>query len=112
MNKQRRKELYEIERKLLLVIRLDEKTADVDDIQEKLESVKGDLESVLMDEEDYKDNIPENLQGSIRYDAAEDACSNIEMAIDSLEYALSIENLNDIIDSVEEAIDYISDAAM
>lgn len=112
MNKQRRKELYEIERKLLLVIRFDEKTADVDDIQERLENVKGDLESVLMDEEDYKDNIPENLQGSIRYDASEDACSNIEMAIDSLEYALSIENLNDIIDSVEEAIDYINDAAM
>ena len=110
MNKERRKELDQIEKQLLLLTNFDEETADVDDIKEKLLSIKDNLEAVLMDEEDYRDNIPENLQGSIRYDTAEEACSNMEMAIDSIEFALSIDDFNDIVDSVEEAVDYISDA--
>lgn len=55
MNKQRRKSLN----KLI----------------EKLEEVKSDLESLKDEEEEYRDNMPENLQGSERYEKAEDNCS-------------------------------------
>ena len=41
--------------------------------------------SIAADEQDYLDNIPENLQGSERYEAGENAVENLEDAIDWLE---------------------------
>ena len=65
MNKQRRKE--------------------ISDLIERFESLCGDVESILEEEEEYRDNIPENLQGSERYERAEEACDNISSALDSLD---------------------------
>ena len=50
--------------------------------------------NILMDEEEeYKDNMPENLQNSERYEKAEEACDNLYEAISNLEEALdNIEN--------------------
>lgn len=73
MNRVRRKELQEL----------------YDIIYEAKERLE-----MLHDEEEYMDNIPENLQSSERYEKA-------EAAVDALDSAVS---------SLEEALDYIEEA--
>lgn len=68
MNSPRRKELQRI----------------IDD----LTVLKADLEAVMEEEEEYRDNMPENLQGSERYEKADEACDNLSDAIDSIEDAI------------------------
>ena len=63
-------------------------------LQERLEAIKDEIQSVLEDEEEYRDNMPENLQGSEKYEKADNACDNLSYAVDSLE---------DVISSLEEA---------
>lgn len=75
MNKNRRKALEEIRTQL-------------SDLYDLLEEVKGE-------EEEYRDNMPENLQNSERHEIAENACENMDSALSSL----------------EEALDYIESAA-
>lgn len=62
--------------------------------QELLEQAQGIIEDCLSEEEDYRDNMPENLQGSEKYDIADNACDNMDSALESIEEAIS---------SVEEA---------
>ena len=50
-----------------------------------------DLNEIRENEEEYHDNIPENLQGSVRAEESEEA----------------IESLNNAADSVSEACDYL-----
>jgi molecular chaperone GrpE (heat shock protein) len=57
--------------------------------QEMLEDAKSIIEDCLSDEEDYRDNMPENLQGSEKYDIADSACYNMESVIDSIDSAVS-----------------------
>ena len=73
MNRARRKELQELYN-------------IISEAKDRLET--------LHDEEEYKDNIPENLQSSERYERA-------EAAVDALDSAVS---------SLEEALDYIEEA--
>lgn len=80
MNKTRRKELYSVANKLLALKRTNE-----DDIETELESAKNDLDMILYEEESYMDNMPENMQSGYKYQKAEDACANIENAIDALD---------------------------
>lgn len=61
MNKQRRKELNEI--------------------ISKLENLRDDLECLQGEEQDYYDNMPENLQCSERGERAEEAVSSLEDAL-------------------------------
>lgn len=68
MNNQRRKELERI----------------ISILQDTL----GALQNILSEEEDYMDNIPENLQGGERYSVAEEACDNMSAAIDAMEEAI------------------------
>ena len=73
MNKQRRSELQTI--------------FDI------ISNAKENLEILMDEEEEYKDNIPENLQNSSRYKKAEEACDNLYEAISNIEEALdNIEN--------------------
>lgn len=95
MNKNRRKELYAVVNKLLAL-----KNAN-DGVEMDLESAKNDLSMILYDEESYMDNIPENMQGGYRYQTAEDACDNIECAIDALDD-----------EDVDSAINYIYSATV
>lgn len=71
MNKNRRKEIREI-------------------INE-LEELKEKIEMVLAEEQDYYDNMPENLQGSERGEIAESAIFELEESLDNIDNA--IENL-------------------
>ena len=68
MNKQRRKTLNEL--------------------YDKLAELRDLLDEVKCEEEDYRDNMPENLQNSERYEIAENACDNMASALSSLEEAL------------------------
>lgn len=49
------------------------------------------LTELLEAEEAYRDNIPENLQGSIRYEAAEQAVESLTEAVSALEGAFTEE---------------------
>jgi len=68
MNKQRRKEL--------------------DTIYRKIENLLQDLETVCGEEQDAYDNIPENLQDSERGETMYNAIDNMESALSSLEEAM------------------------
>ena len=65
------------------------------DIQSKIEELQCLLEDIKDDEEMAKDNMPENLWESERYEMMEEAVSNMEYALD---------NLQDAIDNIEEAM--------
>jgi hypothetical protein len=69
MNKQRRKEIQ--------------------DIVDRLDVIMTDMESVRDDEQDYMDGFPENLQGSVKYEKAEENVDNLGCACDSLEEVIS-----------------------
>lgn len=68
MNKVRRKELQEL--------------------YDIISEARDRLEMLHEEEEEYKDNIPENLQGSERYEKAETAVDALDSAISSLDEAL------------------------
>jgi len=53
------------------------------------EDIKGVLEAIKEEEEEYRDNIPENLCGSEWYEVAEEAIYNLDEAIDALDTAVS-----------------------
>lgn len=55
-----------------------------------LEGIKNELESICSDEQDYFDNMPENLQGSQRGCDSEEAIGQMEEAVSSIEEAISI----------------------
>ncbi len=65
-------------------------------IIDQLEELKGSLEDLQAEEKEYRDNMPENLQGSERYERADAACDGLEEAVSGLE---------DVICSIEEAME-------
>ena len=67
---------------------------EINSIIEQIVDLKNNLENILEDEDDYRDNMPENLWGSKRYEISENASSNLEFAISSLE---------EVIDYLEES---------
>lgn len=68
MNKQRRKQL--------------------DVIIGAIRIIRDDLESIMNEEEEYRDNMPENLQGSEKYETADNACEALYEALDELDEAI------------------------
>lgn len=54
-----------------------------------LQEALAELESLRDEEQDYFDNMPENLQGSERGSAAEQAASNLSEACSGIEEAIS-----------------------
>ena len=57
--------------------------------------IKNNLEDILAEEEDYFNNIPENLQGSIRGEESEEAIDTLTEMIDAIEEC--IDNLDSIL---------------
>ena len=57
---------------------------------EDIEAIKSELESICSDEEDYFNNMPENLQNSIRGTDSEEAIDHMNDAVSSIEEAISI----------------------
>ncbi len=64
-------------------------------LSELLEELRISVETLRDEEQEYMDNMPENLQGSERYEVAEAAISNLDDAMDSI---------GDAISSIEEAM--------
>ena len=69
----------------------------LDEVISKIEEAKELLENLQAEEEEYRDNMPENLQGSERYEAADAAVDNMSSAVDALDEAIS---------SIESAQEY------
>jgi len=65
-------------------------------LADRLEEIKSALEDLQAEEEEYRDNMPENMWGGERYEKAEDAISNMEDAVSSLE---------DVLSSIESAME-------
>lgn len=65
-------------------------------IIDRPEDIKADLEEITYEEEEYRDNIPENLQSSEKYERADEACDNLNDAADTL---------NEVIDSITTAME-------
>lgn len=57
-------------------------------IADAITAAKEELESIQTDEEDYRDNMPENLQGSERYEIADAAVDSMSSAVEALEEAI------------------------
>ena len=81
MNNQRRRELNRIATAM-------ESVSMPVDIEE-LEGIKSDIESVLWDEEFAFDNMPENLQYSMRGEVSQEAQDNMNEAIDLIDEFIS-----------------------
>lgn len=65
MNKQRREKIREV--------------------RNEIETCMNKLQTILDEEQDYFDNMPENLQGSMRGSDSEDAIDTMESCIDGLD---------------------------
>lgn len=88
MNKPRRKQIQEV-------------IAKLNRLQEDMEILMEEIETITDEECEYRDNMPENLQGSERYEKAEAACDALESAKDELESAK--DSIDDVVSSLEEA---------
>lgn len=60
----------------------------IEELSVQIEDLRNLLEEIMAEEEEYKDNMPENLQTSERYEIAENACDNMDSALSSLEEAI------------------------
>lgn len=60
----------------------------LNDIKDQIEMLRCTLEQLAEEEEEYRDNMPENLQGSERYEKADEACDSLSSALDSLDEAV------------------------
>ena len=99
MNKARRKELSKVVCELNII---KDKAALYDCINT--------LESIRDDEQDYYDNIPENLQYSQRAEDSEAAIENMEEALDLLNELYEADVFDKDSELIEEAIEKIEDA--
>jgi len=59
----------------------------LEELLDKIAEIRNLVEAIKDEEEEYRDNIPENLQGSKRYETAEAACDVLCEAVDLLEEA-------------------------
>lgn len=87
-----------------------------------IESARDEIEDILWEEEDAYDNMPENLQYSMRGEESSEAIDNLQEAVDKLEEAIEVleeinnmdkddEEYEDEKESKENDInDYINDA--
>jgi predicted RNase H-like HicB family nuclease len=101
MNKLRRLEL----RKIIRTINNARNDSDLD-------NCINTLDGILWDEQNYYDNIPENLQYSERATTSEEAIENIEEALEYLNEAISCEDKYEFMNDIKKAIDCIDSAIL
>lgn len=71
-----------------------------------IEDIKDEIEDILWDEEDAYNNMPENLQYSMRGENSSDAIDSLQEAVDALEEAIDIFNeLDDLKDEYNNTED-------
>lgn len=69
----------------------------------ELDVLRGEIESTKEEEQEYYDNIPENLQNSERAENSEYAIDDLDSAISNIENAL--EYTNDALNNLESSIE-------
>ena len=99
MNKARRKELSDVIKGLNTI-------QGKDDLYGWINT----LDSIKDDEQDYYDNIPENLQYSQRAEDSEAAIEHLEEALDLLNEVYDMDEFDKNCDLIQEAVDKIEDA--
>lgn len=99
MNKARRKELSDVIRGLNTI-------QDKDDLYSWINT----LDNIKDNEQDYYDNIPENLQYSQRAENSEQAIEYLEEALDLLNEAYDMDVFDKNCDFIQQAIEQIEDA--
>ena len=62
-----------------------------------------DLNDILFEEDEYRDNMPENLQGGSRYEDSEEASDLLNEAISYLDDALDEDDSDAKLELVESA---------
>lgn len=71
-----------------------------------IESIKDEIENILWEEQDAYDNMPENLQYSMRGEESSDAIDSLQEAVDALDEAIDIFNeLDDLKDEYNNTED-------
>ncbi len=60
----------------------------IENVTGKMRDLLVDLEVLRDEEEEYRDSIPENLQGSERYEKADECVDGLTEAIDEIERQL------------------------
>ena len=109
MNKLRRKAIRKLVNRLNKV--LQELNEDnIDYIEGLISDITDDVQDIFDEEDECRENTPENLQNSYRYQVCEDACDNLEYAIEYLE-DIDYENMDNIIESVNNAIESLDNAS-
>jgi hypothetical protein len=99
MNKLRRKEL-------------DSVVIDLSAIEERndLYCCIGTLENIMSDEQDYYDNIPDNLKYSYRAESSERAIECLDDALDYMNGAYDVYDTKDTTTLIHKAIEKIEEA--
>jgi len=62
---------------------------DIEDLIKKLESIQEEIKTITDEEQEYYDNIPENLQMSEKAENSQNAISDLEDAECSVDDAIS-----------------------
>lgn len=86
MNKARRRQIADVQKR-------------VEGLEGILEELKSMVEAIKDEEQEYLDNIPENLQGSERYELAENVVENLDNAYELLDEI----DIEDLLGYLEEA---------
>lgn len=68
-------------------------------IRRTIDNLAIDVEVISVEERDCLESMPENLEGSERYERAEEACSNLEDA------AGFIDEIQELLDSIQESLE-------
>lgn len=75
----------------------------VTEAQELLESIQSDIDSVYFNEQMARDNIPESLRETERYEKCDAACDNLDTAASSIDDALqSLQEVSDALECASE----------
>jgi flagellar biosynthesis chaperone FliJ len=77
---------------------IDEAIKELEAAKDKLENAKGLIETIRDEEEEYKDNMPESLQGGDKYANAEAAVDVLNEVGEALDF-----DVDDLISKLEEA---------
>ena len=88
MNMQRRKRIEDVEKR-------------IEDLSELMEEIYTAIEEIRDEEQECLDNIPENLQSSDRYKAAESAVEKLGEAYD-LVYEFDIDELTSYLEEAKQ----------
>ena len=67
-----------------------ERRKRVDEIIQKIEDLKSEVDEILNEEIYDIENIPENMQQSEEYEKADANCGSLQDAIDSIEEVVSL----------------------